>query len=71
MKTALIIVFLILTVCLINWVRSDHFSGHILTVIPFLGGKDPGVYDGAGLVCGLIFLWGLARMNHHNDNEED
>ena len=71
MRIALLLVLLILTCCLINWVRSGFFSGHILTVIPFLGGKEPGVYDGAGLVCILIFLWGLARMNHHHDNEED
>jgi len=70
---------IILFVCaIINAIRQNTDLGHIVGVLPFLGGKPPSLsYDVVG-GCSLIalFLWGLGRLARKGsdleyDNEQD
>lgn len=71
MKTALVILILILTFSLINWLRSGEFDGHIFETLPFLGGKPAGPYDLLCIVCILIFLFGLNRLYGSNNKDDE
>jgi hypothetical protein len=71
MKTAIVILLLILTFSLISWLRSGVFEGHILETLPFLGGKPAGPYDLACIGCILIFIWGLNRLYGSNKKEDE
>jgi hypothetical protein len=70
MKAFMIVIVVIVTAVVINWVRcGDAFA--LPQALPFLGGKDPGVYDlGA---CGLLLLclWGIIRLRRRDADNTD
>lgn len=72
MKAAKITILLIITIVLINWLRTNNFNEHIIHCLPLLGGKSPSMlFDGGAIICILIGLLGLSKLgnNKHNDDE--
>ena len=71
MKTpGVVIIVLLLTACMINWVRQgDAF--HIVKVLPFCSGRMPGIYDVAGILLIVIVISGLRRLFSSAESDED
>lgn len=61
MKAAKIVLILIIVFSLINFVRQGR-EFHIVTVLPFSGGHQPGIFDAAGIVVLVIAWWGWLRL---------
>ena len=66
---AQIIVLLVITCAVINWMRVGHFSGPLPRVLPFLGGDKISLHDVAGIICVGIAIWGLMRLFRNRDEE--
>ena len=56
-----IILILLFSACLINWMR-DNDGFHIIQTLPLLGGYEPGVYDLAAGCMLVITWWGWRRL---------
>jgi hypothetical protein len=64
-KVAKIVVIVILLSALVNFAREGR-TFHLIHVLPFVGGHEPGLYDVAGLVLlWMGFGWGLARIRRN------
>jgi hypothetical protein len=66
MKAAQIMILVIATAVLMNWVRGDYdFS--LPMVLPLLGGKNPSYYDVAATTAIVIAILGLLRLFRRRD----
>ena len=65
MKSARIIgvvLVIVITISLINWVRDDANSSWSITLtIPLLGGHKPGIYDVAALALIIFTIMRITR----------
>ena len=57
-----LILIVVLSCAVINWVRAGDSGWHIIQSLPLLGGYQPGIYDLAGAAMLLIMAWGLKRL---------
>jgi len=60
MRAVKIVLILLLTALLINWMRGA--GGPIARVLPFMGGHRPALFEVASVVMIVIALWGWARL---------
>jgi hypothetical protein len=70
MRTTAIVVTLLLSVALINWVRQGH-AFHVAQVLPFCSGRPPGFYDLAGVGMLVILIGGLRRLFNPEDDSDE
>ena len=70
MKTAKIIVVILIVGAVIGWARHGHDVGHIAKSLPFCGGHKPGVYDLGGLAMLGLCLWGLSRLRNAGKSDD-
>jgi hypothetical protein len=67
MKTGqiiLVIIVVILTASLINYLRDGYFAESIFRVIPGLGGRELSIYDLAGILCVGWVIYRIIRLNN-------
>ena len=69
MKTVTVVVLLVITCAVINYMRAGHYSGPLPRVLPFLGGDNISFHDLGGLACIGIAIWGLLRLYRHRDED--
>ena len=69
MRSAFITIIVIAFGALIAWIASDAQIGHLAEVLPFISGRDVGLYDWAGLAVLLITTWGIAQLLRRRDND--
>ena len=69
MKTVTVVVLLVITCAVINYMRAGHYSGPLPRVLPFFGGDKPSFHDIAGIICIGIAVWGLTRLFRNRDEE--
>jgi hypothetical protein len=69
MRSAIITIIIIAFGAVILWIASDAQIGHLAEVLPFISGRDVGLYDWAGLAVLLITAWGIARLLRRRDND--
>ncbi|MBE0536759.1 MAG: hypothetical protein IH624_13915 [Phycisphaerae bacterium] len=69
MKAIMIVVLLVITCAVINYMRAGHYSGPLPQVLPFLGGDKISFHDLSGLVCIGIAIWGLTRLFRNHDED--
>ena len=69
MRALKITIVLLITMTAIAFIRAAGDSFHIARVLPFCDG-DINLYDWAGLAMAGIFLWGLYRLSHRNEDDE-
>jgi len=62
MKAAKITAIAVIVLAFMLWVKGSTSFGHIVQILPFLGGNKPGIYDLAGIVMILITIRGLRRL---------
>lgn len=70
MKAAQIAILLIVIIALMNWVRSSQ-NFALPTVLPWLGGDKPSIYDFAALAMIIIAILGLRGSTHKKDNSDE
>ena len=61
-QVVLVVIVLICTFSLINWMRTGSGDYPISQTLPILGGESSWLYTPAGLVVLAITASGLARM---------
>jgi len=64
MKTAQVIIVVILIAALINWCRDGYFDESIFRVIPGLGGRELNIYDLAGIICVGWVIYRILRLKN-------
>ena len=70
MRTIQVILLLLITAGLINFVR-DGRDFHIAKILPFCGGQPiNGEYAVAGIIMLGLILWGIGRINRNNKEDE-
>jgi len=70
MKTAKIVILLIVLIAVMNWLREGR-DFPLPTVLPWLGGDKPGIYDFAALTMVIIAVLGLRRLARRQDDADD
>lgn len=70
MKPALVTAILLLTLAVLGWLRADH-RFDIRTIVPFLTGREIGVFDWGGLALLILAAWGLSRLNEDPSEKRD
>lgn len=73
MKPVLVTAILLLTLAVLGWLRADH-RFDIRTIVPFLSGREIGVFDWGGLALLILAAWGLSRLHRgptaHTDEDD-
>ena len=62
MKIAKLMLIIVLGAAIVLWIRAGE-DFHIATTVPLLGGYEPGGYDVAGVILGVIAYIGWRRLN--------
>ena len=70
MKILQILVVLLLTFTFLRFIRAGA-DFHIAKVLPFCDGEPVGIYHWSGLIMAGIFVWGLLRLYHRKDDEDE
>ncbi len=66
-KAIKITIVTIVTLAILNWMRTDRFDFDIRSIIPFTRGEVT-LYDWGGLTLVVLCLWGYGRL--YRDFEE-
>ena len=70
MKAIQILVVLLLTFTLLNFIRAGA-DFHIAKIIPFCDGEPVSIYHWAGLIVAVIFCWGLIRLFRRDEDDDE
>ena len=62
MKSAKLVIVLVIVASFILWCRRSMDIGHIARSLPFSGGCRPGIYDVGAIAVLLVLLWGFSRQ---------
>lgn len=68
MRVIKITVVFLIAVTVLGFIRSGA-DFHIAKILPFCDGEPVSLYHWAGVIMGGIFLWGLIRLNRHDEEE--
>lgn len=66
MKVAWVVLILVLLASVACWVRGGA-DFNIVSALPFLGGRPPGIADIGALALLAITGWGIARLLTRKD----
>ena len=64
MKTAQVIILIVLIAAIVNWCRDGYFDESIFRTIPGLGGRELSIYDLAGIICVGWVIYRIIRLNN-------
>lgn len=67
MKTTKIVLVVVISALLIRAVCSGY-DFKLPMVLPFMGGRKPGIYEGGAIAIILITLWGIIRLGRSDDD---
>jgi len=70
-KAIAITVILFLAALAIGWMRAAVQPFDPRSLLPFLHGPGPLVYDCGGLALVILFIWGLCRMMGRSSGRND
>ena len=66
MRVGLVVLILVFAAHIINFVRAGN-GFHVAEVVPFLGGRTPGIYDVGAIVMIGIAIAGLRKLYRRSD----
>ncbi len=69
MKLAQLALLTVVILALMNWSRGQYTFSLPMT-LPLLGGKEPSIYDAAGVVVIIIAVVGLMRLSHNRRHRD-
>jgi hypothetical protein len=68
MRSAKIVIVLLVVCALLAWVRTGGDFGHIAKVLPFCGGHKPSFYDVGALILIAMAVTALSRRRRSSDD---
>ncbi len=69
MRSAFTTIIIIAFGAVILWIASDAQIGHLAEILPFISGREVGLYDWAGVAVLAITVWGIARLLRRQDSD--
>lgn len=70
MKPIAVTLIILITACLLNFIKKSVDNFHIAEIFPFFDGREvKPEYAIGGIVMLLILLWGILRLNRRTDDD--
>ena len=67
MRATQVVIAVVIAALVIRAV-SAGYDFKLPMVLPFMGGRKPGIYEAGGIAIILIALWGIKRLGRSDDD---